>query len=88
LELAKESLSLCCKLKEKSANYALPVLNFEGPPTGIDMRKVIETGITPVINTGIAHKKAGIGQVGAGVMRAPVDCFKQALEAMVNKLGV
>jgi len=72
----------------KNRSYALPVLNFEGTPTGIDIRKVIETGITPVINTGIAHKKAGIGQVGAGVVRAPMDCFKQALKVMIEKLGI
>jgi len=72
----------------KNRSYALPALNFEGTPTGIDIRKVIETGITPIINTGIAHKKAGIGQVGAGLVRAPMDCFKQALKAMIEKLGV
>jgi hypothetical protein len=48
---------------------------------GIDIRKVVETGITPLINTGIAGKKPGVGQIGAGVARAPLACFEQALEA-------
>ena len=43
---------------------------------GIDIRKVVETGITPIINTGIAHKEAGVGQVGAGTVRAPLGCLK------------
>ena len=57
-------------------------------PVGIDIRKVVATGITPIINTGIAHKKAGIGQVGAGTVRAPLACFEQALEAYCAKLGI
>ena len=69
-------------------NYAIPGLNFEGSPTGIDIRKVVETGITPIINTGIAHKKAGIGQIGAGLTRAPLPVFNQALKAMAEKLGL
>jgi len=52
-----------------------------GVPTGIDVRRVVETGISPWINTGIAHREAGIGQIGAGVAQAPFDCFVQALEA-------
>lgn len=71
---------------EESRVYKLPVLNFRGSPTGIDIRAVIETGILPVINTGIAHKEAGIGQVGAGVVHPPLACFEQALEAYVNLL--
>ncbi|MEE9256333.1 MAG: DUF1116 domain-containing protein, partial [bacterium] len=67
--------------------WTLPALDFEGAPTGIDIRKVVETGIAPVINTGIAHKEAGIGQVGAGIVRAPMACFTQALEALAEKLG-
>ncbi len=51
------------------------------------MRKVVETGIAPVINTGIAHKEAVVGQVGAGIVRAPMECFTQALEALAGELG-
>jgi len=67
---------------------AIPCWNFRGAPVGIDIRKVVETGITPLINTGIAHKKAGMGQIGAGTVRAPLGCFEKALEAYAEKLGV
>lgn len=63
----------------KSSLYSIPSLNFEGIPVGIDVLSVIETGILPVINTGIAHKEAGVGQVGAGVTHPPVECFEKAL---------
>jgi len=65
--------------------YKIPALNFRGAPTGIDLLKVIETGIRPIINTGIAHKDAGIGQVGAGLVHPPEECFKKALEACAKK---
>lgn len=68
----------------KHAHYQIPTLNFMGTPVGIDICQVVETGITPIINTGIAHKKAGIGQVGAGILRAPIEIFKQALEELYN----
>jgi hypothetical protein len=68
--------------------FPLPTLEDQGAPTGIDIRKVVETGIEPVINTGIAHKKPGVGQVGAGVVRAPLDCFVQGLEAFVAGSGL
>ena len=61
--------------------FPLPTLEDRGAPTGIDIRKVVETGILPVINTGIAHRKPGVGQVGAGIVRAPLECFVEALEA-------
>ena len=61
--------------------YRIPTLNFRGAPTGIDLVKVIETGIRPVINTGIAHKNPGVGQVGAGIVHPPQSCFTQALAA-------
>lgn len=53
-----------------------------------DIRRVVETGITPLINTGIAHKEAGIGQIGAGTVRAPLACFEQALEALAESMGI
>lgn len=71
---------------EESASYKLPPMNFRGSPTGIDIRLVVETQILPVINTGIAHKKAGVGQVGAGVVHPPKKCFEDALEAYVTVL--
>ncbi len=66
--------------------FGLPPLDFRGTPTGIDIRKVVRTGITPRINTGIAHKKPGVGQVGAGLVRPPLVCFEQAVEAMAEAL--
>lgn len=66
--------------------YKIPVLDFRGTATGIDIQKVIETGIRPIINTGIAHKDAGIGQVGAGLVNPPMICFEDALEAYVTML--
>ena len=60
--------------------FTIPVLNFRGTPLGMDIRKIMETGILPKINTGIAHKEPGIGGVGAGILRAPEKCFKDAFE--------
>ncbi|NLA71765.1 MAG: DUF1116 domain-containing protein [Clostridiaceae bacterium] len=71
---------------EESNSYKLPPMNFRGSPTGIDIRRVVETQILPVINTGIAHKDAGVGQVGAGVVYPPMNCFEDALEAYVELL--
>jgi hypothetical protein len=66
--------------------YTVPMLNFAGTPTGIDVRKVLDTGIAPIINTGIAHREAGVGQVGAGITRAPLACFERALSALEKGL--
>ncbi len=63
-------------------SFTIPALNFRGTPLGIDVRKVMETGILPQINTGIAHKDPGVGMVGAGILRAPEACFRQAFEAL------
>jgi hypothetical protein len=65
----------------------IPPLDFRGTPTGIDIRKVVETGITPRVNTGIAHKEAGVGQVGAGLVRPPLQMFEQALLAYAEHYG-
>jgi hypothetical protein len=67
--------------------FRIPTLGFRGTPFGIDVRKVVETGITPVINTGIAHRAAGIGQIGAGLTAVPLECFERALEALAETLG-
>jgi len=68
--------------------FTIPALDFRGTPTGIDIRKVVELGITPRINTGIAHKDAGVGQVGAGLVRPPMDVFEAALIAYAERYGV
>jgi hypothetical protein len=66
----------------RNAAFTLPALDFTGTPAGVDARKVADTGVLPVINTGIAHKEAGIGQVGAGITYAPMPCFAKALIAL------
>lgn len=69
----------------ESKYFTMPSLDFRGTPTGIDLRKVVELGITPRINTGIAHKNAGVGQVGAGLVRPPLVIFEEALVAFAEK---
>lgn len=71
-----------------NSNFTIPTWDFKGAPLGIDIRKVVATGITPLINTGIAHKAAGVGQIGAGTVRAPLACFEKALEAYASHLGI
>jgi hypothetical protein len=64
----------------ENPHFSIPSLDFRGTPTGIDIRAVLETGITPVVNTGIAHQEPGHGLVGAGVARLPMEAFEIALE--------
>jgi hypothetical protein len=68
--------------------FTIPPLSFRGTPTGIDVRKVVEKGITPRVNTGVAHKEAGIGQVGAGLARPPMSLFEEALVAFAEHYGI
>jgi Protein of unknown function (DUF1116) len=70
----------------RNSAFTLPSMNFAGTPAGIDIRKVVDTGILPIINTGIAHREAGVGQIGAGITRAPLACFTQALSAMAGQM--
>jgi hypothetical protein len=65
--------------------YRMPAFGFAGAPIGIDIRKVVQTGIAPIIDTAIAHKDPGYSKIGAGLVRAPVDCFKKALIAFSKK---
>jgi hypothetical protein len=67
--------------------HQVPALDFRGTPTGVDVRRVVETGIRPVINTGIAHREAGIGQVGAGLVRAPLTPFTAAFRHLSGSEG-
>jgi hypothetical protein len=71
----------------RNPDWTMPNLDYAGVPTGIDIRKVLQTGTAPVINTGIAHKQPGVGQVGAGVVRAPLACFERGLEGLAETLG-
>ncbi len=71
--------------EDESENFKVATLDFRGAPTGVNLLKVCELDITPQINTGIAHKEPGIGQIGAGLVQAPMKCFEQALEAFAAK---
>jgi hypothetical protein len=83
-----EALATTRAMAEISAarhpQWRIPALEFAGAPVGIDARRVVETGTAPAINTGIAHRRAGVGQVGAGVARAPLACFEKALVALAR----
>jgi hypothetical protein len=68
-------------------HFTIPALGFRGTPVGIDLRKVVELGITPRVNTGIAHRQAGVGQVGAGLVRPPMAVFEEALTAFAERYG-
>jgi len=73
---------------ERNMMLQIPTWDFQGACLGLDARRVVETGITPLINTGIAHREAGVGQIGAGTVRAPLGCFEKAIEALAEKLGL
>lgn len=85
LDISNEMAKICIT---HNPTFTIPTWDFKGTCLGIDIRKVVETGITPLINTGIAHKEAGRGQVGAGTVRAPLGCFENALEAYAKELGI
>jgi hypothetical protein len=72
----------------ENPEWTIPAMDYLGTPTGIDIRLVVETGLAPTINTGIAHKNPGVGQVGAGVVRAPMACFEKALLALAESVEV
>jgi hypothetical protein len=71
----------------RSSRFKVPMLDYRGTPVGVDVRKVVELGITPRINTGILHAHAGTGQIGAGVAEAPIACFRDALLALDRRLA-
>jgi hypothetical protein len=68
-------------------SFALPALDFAAAAAGIDARKVIDCGVLPVINSGIAHREAGVGQIGAGVTTAPMACFTAAVKALARSVS-
>ncbi|HGO5856417.1 TPA: acyl-CoA synthetase FdrA [Mannheimia haemolytica] len=84
LRTSNDMMEICI---DRNPNYIVPNWNFQGACLGIDARLVVEKGITPVINTGIAHKVAGFGQIGAGTVRPPLACFEKAVLAYARKLG-
>jgi len=68
--------------------FTIPALDFRGTPVGVDIRKVVELGVRPQINTGIAHREAGVGQVGAGLVLPPMNVFEDALVAFAAAHGL
>ena len=66
-------------------HFTIPTLAFRGSPVGIDLRKVVELGVTPRVNTGIAHREAGVGQIGAGLVRPPLEIFEEALRVWAGR---
>lgn len=82
---SEDMMEICI---DHNPNFSIPTWDFKGACLGVDARKVVETGIEPVINTGIAHKEAGVGQIGAGTVRAPLACFEKAIEAYAVHLGL
>jgi hypothetical protein len=79
IKTTREMFEICFAEHE---HFTIPALEFQGTPVGMDVRLILETGILPKLNTGIAHKTPGIGMVGAGVLRAPEACFADAFEAI------
>ena len=71
----------------ENPEWTIPAMDYRGVPTGIDVRLVVETGLAPAINTGVAHRRPGVGQVGAGVVRAPMECFNKALASLAEVRG-
>jgi hypothetical protein len=67
--------------------WQIPALDFRGTPTGFDLLRIVETGIVPAVNTGIAHKEPGVGMVGAGLVKPPLECFLDAARAYVERYG-
>jgi hypothetical protein len=68
----------------ESRHYKVPALGFRGTPLGVDCRAVVQTGVLPVVNTGIAHREPGIGQVGAGLVEPPMQAFLAATSALAE----
>jgi len=83
IQQTEEMKAICVGV---NSNYPIPLLEFTGPPVGIDLRKVIDTGITPVCHGGILSKKGG--QIGAGIARLPMEPFVEALRSFVEKYSL
>jgi hypothetical protein len=89
LDMTRLMYEITC---EEHSGFTIASLDFRGSPMGLDLRKIMSTGILPIINTGVAHKEAGVGMVGAGIVRAPRECFMSAFACLsdgkegINKL--
>jgi hypothetical protein len=73
----------------RNAKFTIPYLDFEGAPVGIDMRKVVQTGVLPLICTAVAHKDFGVGKkIGIGFARPPMEAFEKALRRFVAEYAI
>ena len=70
----------------ENRSYRVPALGFRGTPTGIDCREVVHTGVLPAVNTGIAHREPGIGQIGAGLVEPPIEAFAAAIRELAQRV--
>lgn len=88
----EEALSYSREMRDitvtTSPDYLIPALGFEGTSVGIDIRKVVQTNILPIIDTAQAHKDPGHPIIGAGLVRPPMECFKKALVRFAEKYGL
>ena len=88
----QQALSFSREMREitvgTSPTFRIPALGFEGAPVGIDVLKVVKTGILPVIDTAIAHKEPGYPKIGAGLVRPPMECFEKALTRFGERYGL
>jgi hypothetical protein len=84
-EAVKHSQDMRQITVSSSPHYRMPISGFQGTPVGIDIRKVVQTGITPIIDTAMAHKNPGYPVIGAGLVRPPLECFQKALKAFGQK---
>lgn len=85
VKITSEMTEICIA---NNPHLQIPTMDFMGAPIGIDIRRVVETGVLPIINTGIAHKEPGRGQIGAGTVRPPMEAFEQALLAVAERMGL
>ena len=83
-EWTRQNASICLA---RSSTYKMPALGFEGAPIAIDIRRVVQAGTVPVIDSAIAHREPGIGMIGSGIVHAPMECFHQALRAFERHYG-
>jgi hypothetical protein len=83
-EAVRATLSMYDITWSESINYRIPALGYRGSPVGIDCRKVVSTRIAPIVNTGIAHKEAGVGVIGGGIVRLPIEPFADAVRALAD----
>jgi hypothetical protein len=77
--MTEQMRSICTA---ESSRFKLPTRNYRGTPIGVDVRRVVELDTTPKVTTGILHASSGVGQIGAGVATAPIECFRAALKAL------